>query len=554
MSLKNTIFVGLLSVLVLGPAIAEDGLAPTPRKMPRAPVNREALPGNKQAMPSSRTLTGAVAITDSEKLQIGGVDLRLFGVVPPSLSASYGPQARAVLDGLTAAGAVTCVIRDRSRDGRFLATCRSASGADLALELLKRGLAATARGSLQPTDLAEPYQAAEQAAQAQRLGLWSVSIPPAVSDTVIRDLAKGADVSHAAKPTPVSPSVSAASMPQEPAVHDRNTDNKPVVIPEPKAESAIVPVTTSSAAEQAPRFTSVPPSSLIVPLDEASQALASPIEAGFFERYQLFLTGLLMFITVLGVAMIVIVQRWLDHREEVRSIAAALRGELMAARALCLARLNAGTSKEAAKDINWPRVRSLVFQAYVGRLGLLGSTMARQIASIYGQASDYAAYYKSRSGAESSHDFMPKKESLQTLLRHIDEVLPRLVTIEQRGSAGFGTGLWPGQFSAKRWLETRQKTDENRMSTDMAAQQELMPSPVPAAHKPVPSPKPLWDVIRKFAVERLERKNRQAMDVHVPDYGAYAGADDAELPHYGGAFDFDEDITLPPDEKTRHHG
>src|SRR5262249_38401092 len=153
---------------------------PVPKNAPRTPVNREALPGRKPLPPNS-VLQGEAKIVDSDKLRIEDVDMRLFGIVAPQLSASFGPQARQVLDNLITGQTVSCTIRDRDQTGRYLATCRNGSSTDLALELVRRGLAVTARGSLASTDLAPTYIAAEQSAQAQKLGLWSVNIPAAAS-------------------------------------------------------------------------------------------------------------------------------------------------------------------------------------------------------------------------------------------------------------------------------------------------------------------------------------------------------------------------------------
>ena len=169
----------LLIVTILAATAAEAQEAPPPRRMPRTPVSREVLVGAREPMPASHQLQGPAVIIDGERLRIGESDLRLFGIVPPQLSASYGPQARATLDMLAGAQSVNCQIRDRDRDGRLLATCQNAGGSDMALELLKRGLAVTARGSLAGTDLSTPYLAAEQAAQIQKIGLWSAVPAPA---------------------------------------------------------------------------------------------------------------------------------------------------------------------------------------------------------------------------------------------------------------------------------------------------------------------------------------------------------------------------------------
>jgi superfamily I DNA/RNA helicase len=67
------------------------------------------------------------------------------------------------------------------------------------------------------------------------------------------------------------------------------------------------------------------------------------------------------------------------------------------------------------RNTNWPRIRSTLYQAYVGRLGWLGAELARQVASIYGQASDYASYYNNLNDNNAS-SAMPKRQALQLLV------------------------------------------------------------------------------------------------------------------------------------------
>jgi len=378
--------------------------APAPHRSPRTPVNKESLAEHWQAAPTSREVQGQVTILDSEKLHIADFDIRLFGIVPPQLSASFGPQARAALDELTTGQSTTCLIRDRDREGRFLATCRNANNLDLAMEMLRRGLAVVARGSVATTDLSAPYLAAEQAAETQKVGLWSVTVPTPASTP------------EAVKPQVISNAAPAPSVMEAP--HPRIVDEKPVVPSAAKLEqkqaktSDAFPITPSAASSS-----------------DDSVAVAPP---GFMARYQLLVTGLIMLATALGMLGAIAIQRHIERRTEMRAIAAALRGELMAARAVCLGRLKAAGEK-GDKDISWPRIRSTLYQAYVGRLGWLGAELARWVASIYGQASDYASYYNGSDDTRSNT--MPKRQALQTLIHHIDEVLPRLAIIEHSGNS-----------------------------------------------------------------------------------------------------------------------
>jgi endonuclease YncB( thermonuclease family) len=390
---KHVLYFSAFALLAV-PVHAQE--APPPRKMPREPVHREAIQDHKSAVPATREIEGPATIIDGEKLHVGDFDLRLFGVVPPQLSASFGPQARTMLDGLTAGQTVTCLIRDRDREERFLATCHNANNADLALELLRHGLAVTARGSIAATELAAPYIAAEQAAIAQKLGLWSVAVPTAA---IIAEMPKTDSTTAqliASPQTAESKTVPAAAK-AEPAVLA-----PPVPAPNP----------TVAAASTVP----------------ASALVSGP---GFLARYQLFITGLVLLVTAFGLFGAVAIQRWRERRAEMQALAAALRGELMAAHAICRARLRSSLGLDD-REITWPRLRSTLYQAYVSRLGWLGAELARHIASIYGQASDYAAYYAGDD--ETRAAVMPKRQALHHLTQHIDEILPRLAIIERTGS------------------------------------------------------------------------------------------------------------------------
>lgn len=370
----------VLGCMVALPALAQD-IAPAPRSAPRTPVHREAL--NERHIP--RDVTGQALVIDGERLKIGDADMRLFGIVPPQLSANFGPQARAALDGLIGGGqAVTCAVRDRDHDGRLLATCRSAAGADPALELLRRGLAVAARGSIADTELAQPYVVAEQAAQAEKLGLWSVIVAAPVA---------GAIVAETPKPPVIAP------------VETSKTAEK-------TASAVMVPVRTASVAE--------------------SGVVSDRENPGLFARYQIIIAGTLMLVTALSILGAIALQRSRDKRDEMKALAAALRGELMAARAVCLTRVKNIVTDEDDRAASWPRIRSTLYQAYVGKLGWLGAELARQVASIYGQASDYASYYN-HLGDNVAPVAAPKRQALQTLAAHIDGVLPRLAAIEQTG-------------------------------------------------------------------------------------------------------------------------
>ncbi len=432
--------------------------APPPRRMPRIPVSREFLPAARDAMPPSREKHGTAAVIDGEKLRIGETNLRLFGIVPPQLSASFGPQVRTELDGLAAGQNVSCQIRDRDREGWLLATCQNGSGHDMALELLKRGMAVAARGSIADSELAASYLAAEQAAQAQKIGIWSAS-------------ASTGAVSGA----PAAPSQAKA----EPATQTAEAAKQ-----DAKAQAKIAADVLSTQFR----------------LDEMGGDGGE--EKGFFERYQILMSGVLTFLTALSIIGIMWGQRNHERREELKGLAAALRGELMAARNICAGRAKSIAGEVEDRLASWPRVRATLYQAYVGRLGFLGADLARQVAAIYGQASDYAAYYSPASGTPDA----PKKHALEALARHIDEVLPRLAFIEKTGTVPPAGSVAPMRRMA---VETRSMLAA--MPAPATPPAHTVPAPgvgqkaplPPPAHRQTvhyepPAPNPLWENVTDF--------------------------------------------------------
>ena len=385
-SAKQSVLALLAACLLAAPAFAGQ-YAPAPRTAPHTPVNREAVPDRHA--PPPRDVQGQAMVIDGEKLRIGDVDLRLFGIVPPQLSANFGPQARAALDDVMGGGqAIACHVRDRDHDGRLLATCRTPNGTDPALELLRRGLAVAARGSIADTELAQPYVTAEAAAESAHAGLWSLAPTAGASLSAVQ-----------------------ASMPKIDSV-------KPVVLP-----TADVQAKTASAI-----LAAKPPAVVAEAAPSVRDADGNP---GFFTRYQILIACGLMLATALSILAALTAHRVREKRDEMKALAAALRGELLAARAVCATRAKGISSDADDRAANWPRIRSTLYQAYVGRLGFLGAELARQVASIYGQASDYASYYGNN--GEVTGAGQPKKQALQMLAAHIDEVLPRLASIEQSG-------------------------------------------------------------------------------------------------------------------------
>ena len=495
--MKKLFVIPFASLLLMSGA-ASAQLAPAPNKSPRTPVNQQVLADHKQVLPPSSTVQGQAVILDSEKIRIGDVDMRLFGVVPPQLSASFGPQARAMLDTLVAGQAVSCFIRDRDQAGRFLASCHTPSNTDLALELLRHGLAVTARGSLATTDLAATYLAAEQAAETHKLGLWSVpsAAPATISDFLSKMESTKAEVPKA-EPVAVMPQ----PMPAQPAP----------ALEAKKDDSQKAPLVSTVQNKVDP---SALAASTLSPSSDEDMAVPDG-GVSFVARYQILITGLVMLITAFSILGVVSAQRRREKRDEMKAVAAALRGELMAARAVCNARLKVVASEADDKVMVWPRIRSTLYQAYIGRLGWLGAELARQVASIYGQSSDYAAYYN-KDGDEVRAEGTPKRQALQMLVQHIEEVLPKLSQIEQTGS------LTHGVYAPISYAD---KSGTVRQTVAPAKQEK--PKALEVLQGAAAGTAPLWNAMRNFARERfVEEKNQE---VEENDYAAMIEEEMANL-------------------------
>lgn len=481
----------LLAASFLSIAAAAQQLAPVPQRAPHVPVNQQAVPDHRAALMQSRDIEGQAQIVDGDRLRIGEADLRLFGVVPPQLSASFGPQARALLDNLVTGQTTICHVRDRDRDGRLLATCL-VGAADISLELLRHGLAVTARGSLTNTELAEPYLAAEQAAEIQHAGLWSVAITPPASQ-LVGDTAKTEAALPLLKNEVTKTESAKADMPVKESVketaaekdnHETVLQTIPVHVGAPRAEGRGLLYTTDLKSDH----------------DD---------QVGFFQHYQILIAGGLMFVTTFGTVLALVLQRRYEKREEMKAIAAALRGELLAARAVCLTRLKTIHNDADDRAASWPRLRATLYQAYVGRLGWLGAQLSRQIASIYGQASDYAAYYNTIEDATQT----PKRQALQTLANHIEEVLPRLEWVEVTGSRPAAHAASPAS-SATPFAAPSAAPPVEEATSDFAMMEEQASSDAAALSLPGPAPSArglsvfyrpahLWQAVRQFVHQHL---------------------------------------------------
>jgi endonuclease YncB( thermonuclease family) len=138
-------------------------------------------------LPGSRPIRKAdgatVIVRDGDTLKIAGQDYRLHGIDAPEFNQSCktatgtdwpcGKGAREALVKLVGTNALECEERAKDKYDRVVATCRTASGVDLAQEMATSGLAVSFGGFAEG-----PYAAEEATAKAARRGLWQGPFDP----------------------------------------------------------------------------------------------------------------------------------------------------------------------------------------------------------------------------------------------------------------------------------------------------------------------------------------------------------------------------------------
>ena len=128
---------------------------------------------------TGEVVRGAARVTDSDKLVVDGVYLRLWGADGPELAQPcffannqpYDCQSIALreLQIITAQGPVTCTVQrdtERTRRTFLYGICLTSDGRDVAEELVRAGHA------LALVDQTDRYLAAEAVAEAARVGLF----------------------------------------------------------------------------------------------------------------------------------------------------------------------------------------------------------------------------------------------------------------------------------------------------------------------------------------------------------------------------------------------
>lgn len=394
------------------PALAADDM-PAPQKAPRIKVQQQKLVEEARG---NRIVTGLGRAIDAERIKVGDTELRLFGVVIPALNAPHGTEAHAMIEKLLQNETVTCRVQERDKAWRLLASCKTDKHNDLSQVLLQEGWAVVARGTVQDTNFADLYLAAESKAQIQRLGMWA---EPKLTEA--KPDAKTAD-------TPTADAKTMTGAAEKPAA-EKPADADKTNLKSPPAGSLPAIAAATAALPQLQVPTMLPP-------EVMTTASAAPESAPVWVWFAGFAPMGVMILYSLGQ----IALRRYEYMQERKALAAALRGELMAARAICISRADTlGYGSEAISKLTtvWPRLRSTLYQAYVGRLGLLGPELARRVSSLYGQFSDYAQFYATRPNAEAAGkiDNATVQQTLFTIIDHIEDTLNNLQQVEASGKA-----------------------------------------------------------------------------------------------------------------------
>ena len=170
----------VLAALISSPAVAKTtkSEAPPPPAVPVPRVDQTPL-----IPPGPEKVDGTAQAVDGDEIRIGDSLVRLYGIAAPEMSGRLGPEARVVLDGLVGGQRVSCLVFGKTPQGDAVGQCQiggQAGGTDPAEVLLSKGLAAVYRSGNANDNtqaaLATKYDATEDAARKQKLGLWQ---PPA---------------------------------------------------------------------------------------------------------------------------------------------------------------------------------------------------------------------------------------------------------------------------------------------------------------------------------------------------------------------------------------
>lgn len=124
---------------------------------------------------AAEPIVGAAVVLDGDTLVVGGTTIRLFGVDAPEMKDwPLGQFARAELEEIIDGDGVSCAPMGGTSHGRVVAVCRTATRADIAVDLLTKGRAVVYRAyAMAAPDRMRQYDAAERTARNNRWGIWA---------------------------------------------------------------------------------------------------------------------------------------------------------------------------------------------------------------------------------------------------------------------------------------------------------------------------------------------------------------------------------------------
>lgn len=160
--------IAALAVLGLGPLLSPGAETSPAAGIVTSSISRE---------PPAGGLRGTATALDGATLRIGGRLVRLDGIEPPEPAQhcvrdsgtrwQCGLSARRALERLTRRDLVACEVKEQRDDAPARARCQTASGTDIAAELVKGGHAFAETGFF------ASYGAQEQEARVARKGIWA---------------------------------------------------------------------------------------------------------------------------------------------------------------------------------------------------------------------------------------------------------------------------------------------------------------------------------------------------------------------------------------------
>lgn len=160
--------IAALAVLGLGPLLSPGAETSPAAGIVTSSISRE---------PPAGGLRGTATALDGATLRIGGRLVRLDGIEPPEPAQhcvrdsgtrwQCGLSARRALERLTRREQVACEVKEQRDDAPARARCQTASGTDIAAELVKGGHAFAETGFF------ASYGAQEQEARVARKGIWA---------------------------------------------------------------------------------------------------------------------------------------------------------------------------------------------------------------------------------------------------------------------------------------------------------------------------------------------------------------------------------------------